>query len=159
MDLVIVKGNNPRRATVWGTRDDGTVVQTIIIPQHDLPYLVVESLFGLTDGEWGARLSPAGYPSFERAADLPAGIRESKRLCNAVANLFGNGPDTVAGVRQRAGSSATLDAIDDARIELAIDGVKRLSTIWSRLPTDSKLAVSWPLDIAELSEADGGGAW
>ncbi|MCB1255651.1 MAG: hypothetical protein KDB26_01005 [Microthrixaceae bacterium] len=155
VDLRIIKGDNPRRATVWGTRDDGSVVQTIIVPNHDLPYLVVESAFGLSDGEWGARLSETGYPDFERASDLPPGIIISKQLSNAVANIFGDGPNTAAGVRSRAragaGAGAVLDSIDDAQIEAAIDGVQRLVTIWSRLPAGSKLDVSWPLDLTTLA--------
>ena len=151
VDLRIIKGENPRRATVWGTRDDGSVVQTVIIPNHDLPYLVVESVFGLHDGEWGSRLSDAGYPDFDRASDLPSGIKVAKQLSNAVANIFGDGPNTATGVRNRAGSSAVLDTIDDARIEAAIDGVQRLITIWSRLPVGSTLDVSWPLDLTALT--------
>lgn len=144
--LVLVKGENPARATAWGTGDDGSVVRAEFVPAHDLPYLVVESLFGLRDGEWGSRLSPQGYPTFERAADLPAGIVVAKRLSNAVANLFGDGPNTAEGVRQRAAPSPTLDAIDDATINAAIDGVERISTLWASLGVGAKLEVSWPLE-------------
>jgi hypothetical protein len=150
--LVLVKGENPRRATAWVTRDEGSTKKVVIIPSHDLPYLVVESLFGLTDGEWAARLSPEGYPHFDRASELPAGIKTAKRLSNAVANAFGDGPNTAAGVRERVGPSPVLGAIDDTTIEAAIAGVGRIMAMWAAVEVGDKLEVAWPLDPGTLDQ-------
>src|SRR5205823_10287648 len=55
VQLVVVKGGNPRRATVWATDEDGTVRSVQIMPAPDLPYLVIESSFGRKHGKWATR--------------------------------------------------------------------------------------------------------
>src|SRR5437870_903172 len=50
MKIVVVK-TDPER--VWVTRADGTTVQVPVRMSHDLPHLVVESVFGLPYGLWG----------------------------------------------------------------------------------------------------------
>jgi hypothetical protein len=93
---------------------------------HDLPHLVVESLFGISDGLWG-ELAAGHHPDANRAATardpkrqkqgrivtsaassssrtdewLSGSHRVAKTITNAVVNRWGDGPDTPSGVRSR----------------------------------------------------------
>jgi len=88
---------------------------------HDLPHLVVESLFGIADGVWG-ELAPGFHAAAGQAASardpkrqkqgrivsgaaagartgqwLTPGHRRAKTITNCVTNRRGDGPDTPAG--------------------------------------------------------------
>ncbi|MBV8942900.1 MAG: hypothetical protein JO342_02670, partial [Solirubrobacterales bacterium] len=82
---------------------------------------------------------------------LTAGHRRAKVLTNAVANRFGDGLDTPAGVRERVARSGDqsaaerLSGIDDAIIAEAIVGVADLLHRWAALPPGKVLRLSWPL--------------
>jgi len=117
---------------------------------HDLAHLVVESVFGITDGLWAELAAgshaAAGHAATARdpkrhkqgriasgaAAGVPAGQwltprhRRAKTITNCVANRWGDGPDTPSGVRDRAARQhdPSLDdllaVIDDETIAMAI---------------------------------------
>lgn len=150
---------------------------------HDLPHLVVESLFGITDGLWGELAAgshaAAGYAASARdprrqkqgriisgaaagaAADqwLTPGHRQAKALTNCVANRWGDGPDTPDGVRDRVARQnstelqTVLAQVDDETITLAIRGVRDLARRWILVPPGESLRLSWPLSRGFLAEA------
>jgi hypothetical protein len=68
-----------------------------------------------------------------------------------VANRWGDGPDTPAGVRDRVAreNSQALDdllaRVDDQTIATAIQGVRDLEQRWLAVPPGGKLRLSWPL--------------
>jgi hypothetical protein len=120
-EITFVKGETPASDRTYMTMPDGTARRVAVHVVHDLPHLVVESLFGLDDGLWGV-LARGGFAAANRAAtardsrrgrlvtdaefdDLAAanwpGHRVAKAATNAVTNRWGDGPDTPAGVRAR----------------------------------------------------------
>jgi hypothetical protein len=120
-DIAFVKGQTPAGDRVWMTMADGTSHRVAVQVSHDMPHLVVESLFGLDDGLWGI-LARGGFSPANRAAtargsrrarlvtdaefdELAArnwrGHRVAKAAANAVANRWQDGPDTPGGVRTR----------------------------------------------------------
>ena len=142
---------------------------------HDLPHLAVESVLGINDGLW-AELEAGRHPAAARAVTardpkrqktgrivsgaaegvpvsgwLTAGHRRAKVLTNAVANRFGDGPDTPAGVRKRVASSRDpsaeefLSGVDDDTIAEAIVCAGALLRRWAELPPGEALRLSWPL--------------
>ena len=119
--IAIVKGEKPALDRTWMTLDDGSTCQVAINVIHDLPHLVVESLFGIQDGLWGV-LARGGFSNANRAAtlrrerrarlvtDAPPdelaaenwpGHRVAKAAVNAVVNRWRDGPDNASGVRAR----------------------------------------------------------
>lgn len=144
-------------------------------PLHDLPHLVVESLFGLEDGLW-AELAEGGHGEVRAAVTardpkrqklgrivsggassagagtwLSDGHRLAKTATNAVVNRWGDGPDTPTGVRRRlAGAQGAtvaglLERLDDETIALAIRAVRELERRWTALPPGGTLCLEWPL--------------
>jgi hypothetical protein len=142
---------------------------------HDLPHLVVESLFGITDGLWAELASgdhreparattardtkrqkqgrivsgaAAGVPT---SAWLSSGHRRSKTITNCVTNRWDDGPDTSAGVRARLARQGdpsiakTIATTDDETIALAIIRVRELEQQWALVPPGGTLRLSWPL--------------
>ena len=142
---------------------------------HDLPHLVVESLFGITDGLWGelaagsheaaTQAVTARDPKRQKqgrivsgaAAGLPTemwltpGHRWAKTITNCVVNRWGDGPDTPAGVRDRVARENDpsledlLARVDDETIATAIWGVRDLGQRWTTVPPGEALRLSWPL--------------
>lgn len=175
MEIALVKAAGP------GDRDrayltvDGAARRGAIHVVHDLPHLVVESLFGIDDGLWSelaaGQHAAAGHAVTARdpkrhkqgrivsgaaagvAADvwLSAGHRRAKAITNCVVNRWGDGPDTPGGVRDRAarhdGQALTglLARVDDQTIAMAIRGVRDLEQRWLALPPGQTLRLSWPL--------------
>ncbi len=147
---------------------------------HDLPHLVVESLFGIDDGLWAeleagrhaaaARAATARDPKRQKAGRIVSGAaegipvsqwltdghRRAKILTNAVANRSGDGPDTPAGVRERVARSGersaeeTLSGIDDETIAEAIAGVTQVLDRWVALPPGEVIRLAWPLSAEAL---------
>ena len=147
---------------------------------HDLPHLVVESLFGVTDGLW-AELAGGAHAESNQAAGardprrrkqgrivsgaaagvalddwLSDGHRRAKLITNAVTNRSGDGPDTPRGVRERvvrSGDPAVINVIsgiDDETIAAAINGVRHLQRYWTDLPPGSTLRLAWPLPTSQI---------
>lgn len=142
---------------------------------HDLPHLAVESAFGITDGLWAelaaddhaeaASAATARDPARQKlgrivsgaAAGVPAaqwltpGHRRAKTVTNCVTNHWGNGPDTPAGVRDRAAresdqsASEFLAGVTDDSIAAAIVAVGDLLGRWAAVPPGGTLRLSWPL--------------
>jgi hypothetical protein len=174
-DVVIVKGETPAADRTWLTFADGTARRAVVHVIHDLPHLVVESVFGLDDGLWGT-LAAGGFAPATRAVtrrhgrlrlvtDAPLdelatrnwpGHLVAKAAANAVLNRWSDGPDTPAGVRARLRCSGPEAAelagrLDDTTIRIAAAGVRRLYRDWSALPPGGTLRVTWPLHPGWLS--------
>jgi hypothetical protein len=168
-DVAIVKGETPAADRTWLTFPDGTAHRAAVHVIHDLPHLVVESVFGLPDGLWGT-LAAGGFEPANRAVtrrhshirlvtDAPLdelGARNwpahtvAKAAVNAVLNRWHDGPDTPAGVRERLrgygpDAAALAGRLDDDTIRIAAAGVRRLYREWAALPTGGTLRVTWPL--------------
>ena len=168
-DVAIVKGETPAGDRTWLSFPDGSARRAAVHVVHDLPHLVVESVFGLDDGLWGT-LAAGGFEPANRALtrrngrirlvtdapfdDLAAttwpGHKVAKAAVNAVLNRWGDGPDTPGGVRRRlrgAGPAAAALAgrLDDEQIRVASAGVRRLYRDWATLPVGGTLRATWPL--------------
>jgi hypothetical protein len=65
--ITLVKGETPALDRTWMSMPDGSTRQVAAHVVHDLPHLVVESLFGIEDGLWGV-LARGGFG----AANPPA---------------------------------------------------------------------------------------
>jgi hypothetical protein len=175
MEIALVKAAGPGdRDRAWLTAGGVTRRGPVHII-HDLPHLVVESVFGITDGLWAELAAgshaAAGHAVTARdpkrhkqgriasgaAAGVPAGQwltpghRRAKTITNCVASRWGDGPDTPSGVRDRAARQhdPSLDdllaVIDDETIAMAIRGVQDLEERWMTVPPGGTLRLSWPL--------------
>ena len=152
-DVAIVKGETPAGDRTWLSFPDGTARRAAVHVIHDLPHLVVESVFGLDEGLWGARAARGGRArdsgwSLTRAA--PDDHAVAKAAVNAVLNRWGDGPDTPAGVRERLRRSGPDTAelagrLTDEQIRVAAAGVRRLYRDWAALPVGGTLRATWPL--------------
>jgi hypothetical protein len=169
-DVAIVKGETSAADRGWLTLPDGTVRRAVVHVIHDLPHLVVESVFGLDDGLWGT-LAGGGFPAvvsevtrrngwLRLVTDAPFGepAALAKAAVNAVVNRWGDGPDTPAGVRARLRArgpreAALADRLDDEGIRIAAAGVRRLYRQWKVLPPGGMLRLTWPLGPEWLPEA------
>jgi hypothetical protein len=168
-DVAIIKGETPAADRTWLSFPDGTAHRAAVHVVHDLPHLVVESVFGLPDGLWGT-LAAGGFAPANRAltrrhshirlvTDAPLdelGTRNwpahtvAKAAVNAVLNRWHDGPDTPAGVRARLrgygpDAAALAGRLDDDSIRLAAAGVRRLYREWAALPAGDALRLTWPL--------------
>jgi hypothetical protein len=149
-DVAIVKGKTPAGDTTWLSFPDGTARREAVHVIHDLPHLVVESVFGLDEGLWGSRatrrfqeLMLVTDAAFEQHALAKAAV-------NSVLNRWRDGPDTPAGVRTRlreAGPEARrlADRLTDEQIQTSAAAVHRLYREWAALPVGGTLRVTWPL--------------
>lgn len=185
MEITLVKAAEPGgRDRAWLTVD-GASRRGAIHVVHDLPHLVVESLFGVTDGLW-AELAAGAHAEAGRAAAardprrhkqgrivsgaaaglmtgewLTPGHRRTKAITNCVVNRWGDGPDTAAGVRERTAREDDqalqdlLGHVDDQTIVAAIQGVRDLEQRWMALPPGGSLRLSWPLNATFSAEQPG----
>jgi hypothetical protein len=175
MEITLVKAARPGdQGRAWLTVGETTRRGAVHVV-HDLPHLVVESLFGITDGLWAELAAgdhaQAGHAAAARdpgrrkqgrivsgaAAGVPAaqwlssGHRRAKVITNCVANRWGDGPDTPAGVRDRAARhddqvlQDLLAHVSDETIVAAIRGVQELEQRWLAVPPGKTLRLSWPL--------------
>lgn len=190
MDVTFVKADRSgAQDRVYLTVGDA-VRRAPVHAVHDLPHLVVESVFGIDDGLWAeleagrhaaaARAVSARSPKRQKAGRivsgaaegvpvsqwLTAGHRRAKVLTNAVANRFGDGPDTPAGVRERVVRSGdrsaeeALSGMEDETIAEAITGVAAVLRRWESVPAGELLRLSWPLPrpLPAASWSLGGGS-
>jgi hypothetical protein len=175
MEVALVKAAGPGdRDRAWLTAG-GVTRRGPVHVVHDLPHLAVESLFGIGDGLWAelaagdhaaaGQAATARDPQRQRqgrivcgaAAGVPAalwltpGHRRAKTVTNCVANRWGDGPDTPAGVRDRAARQddpslhELLARIDDQTIAAAIQGARDLVQRWLAAPPGGTLRLCWPL--------------
>ena len=175
MEVTLVKAAGPGdRDRAWLTVA-GVTRRGPVHVVHDLPHLAVESLFGLDDGLW-AELAAGDHVAAGRAATargpkrqkqgrivsgaatgartgewLTLGHHRAKTLTNCVANRWGDGPDTPAGVRDRAARQNDpslqdlLARVDDQTIAKVIRGVRDLEQRWLAVPPGGTLRLCWPL--------------
>jgi hypothetical protein len=174
-DVAIIKGETPAGDRTWLSFPDGSAHRAAVHVVHDLPHLVVESVFGLDDGLWGT-LAAGGFAPANRAVtrrngrirlvttvpsentvpfdDLAEttwpGHKVAKAAINAILNRWGDGPDTPDGVRDRLrrsgpAAAALASRLDDEQIRVACAGVRRLYRDWAALPVGGTLRATWPL--------------
>lgn len=142
---------------------------------HDLPHLVVESFFGITDGLWGeiapglhsdanlattardpkqqkqGRIVSGAATGARTEERLSEGHRTAKTVTNAIVNRWGDGPGTPAGVRSRLRRETSepiqeLLARVDETIAACIHAVRSLEQGWVNTPPGENLHLSWPLE-------------
>jgi hypothetical protein len=161
-EITLVKGDTSALDRTWMSMPDGSTRQVAVHVVHDLPHLVVESLFGIEDGLWGV-LAQGGFSAANRArtrtrsrrarlvTDLPldelgtsnwGGHVVAKAVTNAVVNRWQDGPDTPDGVRARLRPDATADAVYRQRVG---DLLGRLddSTIALAINDTRQLSAAW----------------
>jgi hypothetical protein len=157
-EITLVKGDTSALDRTWMSMPDGSTRQVAVHVVHDLPHLVVESLFGIEDGLWGV-LARGGFApanlartrSHGRARlvtdvaldDLGArnwrGHLVAKAATNAVANRWQDGPDTPDGVRARLRPGEGADA----------DYRQRVASLLGRLDDETiALAISRTRNLA-----------
>jgi hypothetical protein len=181
MEITLVKAAGPHDRDRAYLEVDRSTRRGPVHVSHDLPHLVVESLFGIDDGLWGelaagrhaeaSQAATARDPKRQKggrivsgaAAGIPAGEwltpghRRAKMVTNCVVNRWGDGPDTPAGVRDRVARQhdpsleALLARVDDETIALAIGGVRDLVERWMAVPPGGTLRLSWPRGRAARS--------
>jgi hypothetical protein len=174
-DVAIVKGETPAGDRTWLSFPDGTARRAAVHVIHDLPHLVVESVFGLDDGLWGT-LAKGGFepanravtrrntrlrlvttvpsentvPFDELAASSWPAHAVAKAAVDAVLNRWGDGPDTPQGVRDRLrrtgpATEELAARLDDDQVRVAAAGMRRLYSDWAALPVGGTLRATWPL--------------
>lgn len=90
-----------------------------------------------------------------------AGHRRAKAITNCVANRWGDGPGTPAGVRDRIprqddpAFQGLLAHIDDEIIAAAIWGVRDLEQRWMTVAPGGTLRLSWPPERGFLARTAG----
>jgi hypothetical protein len=175
MEITLVKAARPGEQDRAYLTAGGVTWRGPVHVSHDLPHLAVESVFGIDDGLW-AELAAGSHAAAAHAAAardpkrqkqgrivsgaaagvssdvwLTPGHRRAKTVTNCVVNRWGDGPDTPAGVQERASRQADpavrdlLARAGDATIALAIEGVLDLERRWRAVPPGGKLALCWPL--------------
>ena len=157
--ITLVKGETSALDRTWMSMPDGSTRQVAVHVVHDLPHLVVESLFGVEDGLWGV-LARGGFAAANQArtrsrgrrarlvTDVPLddlGARNwrghivAKAATNAVMNRWQDGPDTPDGVRGRLSPDAAADA----------DYRQRVGDLLGRLDDETiALAISGTRDLS-----------
>ena len=184
MEVTLVKAAGPGdRDRAWLTVA-GVTRRGPVHVVHDLPHLAVESLFGIDDGLWAELAAGdhavAGHAATARDPErqkrgrivsgaaagartgewLTLGHRRAKTITNCVANRWGDGPDTAAGVRDRAARQNDpslqdlLARIDDQTIAMAIRGVRDLEQRWLAVPPGGTLRLCWPLARNRFAEPE-----
>ena len=174
-DVAIVKGETTAGDRTWLSFPDGSAHRAAVHVIHDLPHLVVESVFCLDDGLWGT-LAAGGFAPANRevtrrngrirlVTTVPSentvpfddlaqttwpGHKIAKAAVNAILNRWGDGPGTPDGVRDRLrrtgpAAAALAARLDDEQIRVAGAGVRRLYRDWAALPVGGTLRATWPL--------------
>ena len=158
-EITLVKGETSALDRTWMSMPDGSTRQVAVHVVHDLPHLVVESMFGIEDGLWGV-LARGGFAPANLARTRSQGRRArlvtdmalddlgarnwrghlvAKAATNAVANRWQDGPDTPDGVRTRLRPGEEADA----------DYRQRMASLLGRLDDETiALAISGIRDLA-----------
>jgi hypothetical protein len=158
-EITLVKGETSALDRTWMSMPDGSARQVAVHVVHDLPHLVVESLFDIEDGLWGV-LARGGFSAANLArtrshsrrvrlvTDMPLddlGARNwrghivAKAATNAVMNRWRDGPDTPDGVRGRLRPGEEADA----------DYRRRIADLLGRLDDATiALAISGTRDLS-----------
>jgi hypothetical protein len=185
MEITLVKAAAPGDHDRAWLKVGGVARRGPVHIVHDLPHLVVESLFGITDGLWAELAAgshaAAGHAATARdtkrqkqgrivsgaAADVRAeqwltpGHRRAKAITNCVVNRWGDGQDTPGGVRDRVARQhdpsleELLAQVDDDTIGLAIRGVRDLERRWMAARPGETLTLTWPLARAFFTGTTG----
>jgi hypothetical protein len=163
-EITMVRGETAALDRTWLGPPGGPAEQVAVHVVHDLPHLVVESLFGIDDGLWGV-LAAGGFAAANRArtrrsarrarlvTDLPLddlGARHwpghvvAKAAVNAVLNRWQDGPDTPGGVRARLRAGAAVSA-DGGYRQRVTDLLARLDdpAIALAIGATRRLAAAW----------------
>ena len=82
-EITLVKGETSALDRTWMSMPDGSTRQVAVHAVHDLPHLVVESLFGLEDGLWGV-LAQGGFAAANRTRTRGRGRRARAELRSLV---------------------------------------------------------------------------
>ena len=149
-DVAIVKGKTPAGDRTWLSFPDGTARREAVHVIHDLPHLVVESVFGLDEGLWGTRAARR-FRGLRLVTDAPFDEHAlAKAAVNAVLNRWRDGPDTPAGVGSGCATPGRRHGelagrLTDEQIGVAAAGVRRLYRDWAALPVGGTLRATWPL--------------
>ena len=149
-DVAIVKGGTPADDRTWLSFPDGTARRETVHVIHDLPHLVVESVFGLDEGVWGT-LATRRFRGLRLVTEAPLDDHAvAKAAVRAVLNRWTDGPDTPPGVRTRLrrlgpGPADLADRLSDEQIRVAAAGVRCLYRDWAALPVGDTLRATWPL--------------
>jgi hypothetical protein len=161
-EITFVKGEAAALDRTWMSMPAGSTRQVAVHVVHDLPHLVLESLFGIEDGLWGV-LARGGFAAANRArtrsrgrrarlvTDVPLddlGARNwrghivAKAATNAVVNRWQDGPDTPEGVRARLSPDDAADADYRQRVS---DLLGRLDdeTIALAISSTRELGTAW----------------
>ena len=161
-EITLVKGETPALDRTWMSMPDGSTRQVAVHVVHDLPHLVVESLFGIDDGLWGV-LARGGFSAANLARTRSRGRRArlvtdepldhlgarnwrghlvAKAATNAVMNRWQEGPDTPDGVRARLRPGDEADADYRQRI-VGLLGPLDDATIALAISGTRDLAAAW----------------
>jgi hypothetical protein len=186
MEVVLVKATEPGgHDSAWLTVAGATRRGAVHVV-HDLPHLAVESLFRIDDGLW-AELAAGAHAAASHATTarqpkrqkqgrivsgaatgaqtgdwLTQGHRQAKAITNCVTNRWGDGPDTPAGVRDRAARQNDraprdlVGKIDDQTIALAIRAVRDLEHRWLAVSPGGTLRLCWPVPRDFFTEPGAG---
>ena len=146
-----------------GSHDEAGLAAAARDPKRHKQGRIVSGAAGLanTNGAF------CGRQSAERTVGVPTddwltpGHRRAKAVTNCVTNRWGDGPDTPAGVRDRAARlpdpavARLLGQLDDDAITRAIAGVRDLLSRWAQVPPGGTLRLTWPLSPDPADRAAG----
>jgi hypothetical protein len=170
VDVALVKntdGSTWHRA--WVTHADGTSASVKIFVPHDLDHFVIESSLGITHGFWGIfaaggwrRQSELASARDPRRASASSGgpddplVREhapdvnfAEAVVYAIGNMFGDGPDTLEGVRDRLRRMddprlhALADQLDEERLQVIYEARAQAVRRWQHLEPGGTLRLTW----------------
>ena len=103
-EITLVKGETSALDRTWMSMPDGSTRQVAVHAVHDLPHLVVESLFGIEDGLWGV-LAEGGFASAGGTSALAGG---TFALARGVSILAGGTSTFAIGISSLSADSTSV---------------------------------------------------